>query len=290
MRNKKILNSPRLLELKKRRRRAKEKKVAIALVILVLFITGLTYLSRINKLNIKNINITGNKVIDSNEIKSIVETKLEGKYLGLFPRTNLFLYPKNKIKNELETSIKRLYGISLTISNLNDLNIEVAERQALFTWCGEKPPDIFSSIEERCYFLDDTGYIFDEAPFFSAGVYFKFYGSVGSYEEHPYGKYFYSDVFKNLVLFIKTVEELKLKPETLFVDDKNDIQITLASSKSIANKPKIFLKYDADFNKAIENLQAAISTDPLKSNIEKKYSSMLYIDLRYGNKVYFKFE
>jgi nucleoside-diphosphate-sugar epimerase len=39
-----------------------------------------------------------------------------------------------------------------------------------------------------------------------------------------------------------------------------------------------------------ENLDAAIDTEPLKSKLKNKFSSLEYIDLRYGNKVYDKFK
>ena len=49
-------------------------------------------------------------------------------------------------------------------------------------------------------------------------------------------------------------------------------------------------KMTSDFQKIAENLQAALATEPLRSDFKNKYSSLLYLDLRYGNKVYFKFK
>jgi hypothetical protein len=53
--------------------------------------------------------------------------------------------------------------------------------------------------------------------------------------------------------------------------------------------PEIIFKIDSDFQKIAENLQAAITTEPLQTDFKNKYSSLLYIDLRFGNKVYYKF-
>ncbi len=232
---------------------------------LVIF-TSLAYISRIPVFNISSVEIIGTKIIDNQMIKEIIEKEIRGNYLWFFPKTNIVLYPKNNIKNELHSKFKRLKDISFSIKNKKVLQINLSEREAKYLWC---------ETEEKCYFTDENGFIFDEAPYFSGEVYFKFYGLVQNFEK--------------LISFKKTLEDLGLKPVALSVLENGDSKIFLSSKNSSGTGPEIIFKTDSDFQKIAENLEAALSTEPLQSNFKNKYSSLLYIDLRYGNKVYFKF-
>ena len=194
MQKRNVLNSPRLSELKRHRRRYFLNKILFFLLGVFVIFIFLAYLSRLNNLNIANIEVTGNQVIDTNTIKEVVTQETNGKYFWLFPKTNIFLYPENQITNELQNKFKRLEDINLSIKNNRTLVVSVAERKALYTWCGPMPPvSAVAGNSLNCYFVDENGYIFDQAPYFSGEVYFKFYGEPDgglSLNEAPSGLYF----------------------------------------------------------------------------------------------------
>ena len=76
MRN--ISNSPRLLELKKKRRKIFLVKFLIFGLGFLIFFLVLAYISRIDKLNINGFKIIGNKVVETGVIRDVGEEKLEG--------------------------------------------------------------------------------------------------------------------------------------------------------------------------------------------------------------------
>ena len=295
MQKRNVLNSPGLLELKKRRHRVFFNKVLIFLFgVLVIFLL-LVYLSCLNKLNISEVEILGNKVLDTEKLNNAVEKQITGKYLWLFPKTNILIYPQNTIKNELQNEFKRIKDINLKIKNTKTLEVLLTEREAKYTWCGI----IFSGVgipqgspipekkEKNCYFMDEDGYIFDEAPYFSGEIYFKFYGQVNS---NPIGFYFFEQNFKQLVAFRDILISIGLKPIALNILNIEDAEIILSSETSLINEPKIIFRLNADFQNVAENLQTALNTEPLKSKFKNKYSMLQYIDLRFRNKVYDKFQ
>ena len=170
------------------------------------------------------------------------------------------------------------------------LEVSLTERMALYTWCGDTinlviglPSGDSTAREEKCYFVDEAGYIFDEAPYFSGDVYFKFYGLANL------GTYFSKENFKQLIYFKDTLLGIGLKPVSLYVLDNGDIKVFLSNLNKAPIGPYIALKASSNFQKVAENLQTALTTEPLQSDLKNQYSSLLYIDLRFGNKVVYKF-
>lgn len=286
-----VLHSPRLSELKKRRRRAIFNKFFIILFGLAILFAFSAYFSKLEGLNINQIEILGNKVVETSQIQSEINELIAGKYLWIFPKANVLYYPKNKIENALQNKFHRLNKINLSIENQKTLTISVTEREAKYTWCGILPKEItlINSNEEKCYFLDEKGYVFDIAPYFSGEVYFKFYGRGELDINNPTGTYFSSQNFEQLILFKNILVSMGIKPTIINILENGDIEIFLAKGEKNLFGPKIIFESDADFKNVAENLQAALGTEPLLSGFKKKYSSLLYIDLRFGNKVYFKF-
>ncbi len=295
---KSILNSPKLSEARRKKQQELKRRIWISVSIIVLILIGLILLSRIPRINIKNIEISGNKIVDIEVIEGAVRTEIEGHYLWVIPKTNFLLYPKKKIINELGTQYKRLTNIQVGLDGWQTLEISVGERTGHYTWCGEELPEAGLGLENvKCYFMDDVGYIFDQAPFFSGDVYLKFFGprsdAMGNRTNvvvDPAGTYFRPELFKDITRFKQGLEEIGLRPMALFAGEGADLEFYLKSSKSIVNSPKIIFRRDSDFIKVLENLDTVIHNEPLKSELKSKYESLMYIDLRFGNKVYYKFK
>ncbi|MBI3888590.1 hypothetical protein HY311_02250 [Candidatus Nomurabacteria bacterium] len=285
-----VLNSPRLTELKKRRQKAILNKILISFACLAVIFFFLVYLSRLSSLQVGGIEVSGNKVVDTQSITDTVQKEIAGKYLWLFPKSDILIYPEGNIKNNLQNKFTRLKNISLFVGNDKVLKITVDERTPSYIWCGAEPQTRAtgairaSAPEENCYFMDAGGYIFDVAPYFSGEVYFKFYGTAGM------GAYFSKQNFQQLVSFMDILVSLGLKPVALYKTADGDMQIFLSGINSAGTSPKILLRADADLKIVAENLQAALDTEPLLSKFKNNYSKLQYIDLRFRNKVYDKFQ
>lgn len=299
MRNKSVLNSPRLQEIKKKKHQALRKKMLFIFIISILVLVGLSFISKWEKLNINNIQVSGNKVIENKMVEDVVQKEISGNYLYFLPKTNFLLYPKNKIEIELKNKFKRIKNIAINNKNIKTLDISLIERTGLYTYCGislAQDVEILNNdtTHEKCYFIDEDGYIFDEAPYFSGEIYLKFYGKTqqteNNLEESPTNSYFFQPIFKKLISFKEALEKINIKPAIFYVEDNGDISVFLSSSLKSELGPKIILKTDSDFEKIIENLQSVLTTEPFQTDFRDKYSSLLYIDLRFGNKVYYKFK
>ncbi|MEI7810313.1 MAG: hypothetical protein WCI41_02015 [bacterium] len=291
MQKRSVVNSPGIRELKRKRHKAFKKKVIISLVIFVLFLITLSFCFRIKKFNISTIEVSGNIVVDTKSIENIVKENLNGNYLLILPKTNFLIYPKNNIFKELSSKYKRLKSISINVRNFNTLEISVKEYEGKYLYCGENVLSIDTSTESKCYFVDSDGYVFDQAPFFSGDVYFKFFGQIENTNNVPSGNYFNSNYFNNLSQFKESLEKLNFKPISMYVDNKTgEVDVKLSTKGINLNNPHIMFKLDADYEKITENLETAVANEPLQTKLKNNYSSFSYIDLRFGNKVYYKFQ
>ena len=266
-------------ELKKKKRKVFKIKTILISIVVISLLVGLYFLSRWKELNIIEVQVEGNKVLDAQKLEDFVSEKISGKYLYLFPKSNFVLTPRSKIKKELLNNFRRIETISFDGTDPNILKIFITEREPLYTWCGES---ILTPLD-KCQFVDYNGYAFDEAPYFSGDVYFRFYGTLDEY-------YFAKDRFTDLVLFIENLERLDIKPVALYLKPDSEIEIYLSSNFVIQESPKIILNSSDDLAKLFQNLRASIEVDPLKTDFKEKYSSLLYLDLRFVNKVYYKFK
>lgn len=283
--NNKNFSSPRLLELKRKRQKILRNKILIFFFLAVILFFALSFATRWDKIRITTVDIVGNKILETETIKSMVAKEIEGYYYFIVPRNSVFFYPKKYLERALSDKFKRIKDISIDIKADQILEVYLSERKAVYTWCGEDfPVDQISLEKEDCYFMSEDGYIFDKAPFFSGTVYFKFYGP------GAVGKLFAPESFSRLIVFKDNIIGMGLRPNTFHIKKDGDVELYLASNNSEINFPKILFKIDADLTKVAENLQAAVTTDPLKTNLRDKYDTLNYIDLRFGNKIYYKFK
>ena len=280
MRKRNALNSPRLLELKRKKQKALGLRLLLALFGLVLLFGVFIYVTRIPRLNIKDVEIIGNKVASGGGMEEAVRRVLGGYYLWSIPKTNFLFYPKKEIENELAGNFKGLESIDINLNANQTLEVVVTERAATYTWCGKNLPH--EGETENCYFVDSEGFLFSEAPYFSGNVYFKLYG-----DDLTTGGYYQKQFFPNIVLFKKNLEDMGLKPVALYAEDNGDMKTILAGKQN--SSPEVFWKSDADVKKITENLETALSTEPLKSDFKNKYAGLEYLDLRFGSKVYYRF-
>ncbi len=281
---KKVFTSSKLEEIKKRKNKIFKIKLFIFFILFILFIIGLSFLSKWQKLNIETIQIEGNKVLDKEDLEILVKNELNKKYIWLFPKSNIIILPKNKIKKDLLNQFGRIETINFNLNNFNTLEIKITEREALYTWCGEVLPEItLPKEQENCKFVDLNGFVFDKAPFFSGNVYFRFYGTLENsiYKENNFIQY---------VDFIEKIKILGLVPVALFEKEDGETEIYLSLNVPLKDAPKIIFNNKEDYDILFENLKIGVDTSPLKNNLKDNYINLSYIDLRFNNKVFYKFK
>jgi hypothetical protein len=285
-----IPTSPRIIEIK-RRNRALRIKLGILFIFLFIGIVWLlSFLSGVKNITINEITITGTHIVDQLEIEEVVRRNISGKYLYIFPKANSIIYPHNKILKDLEKSFPRIKTLSLYIDNLDTLRVEIVERKGEYLYCGIIVPENKNDIGENCYFINNDGFIFDKAPYFSGNVFFKYYVSLDGVTD-PMGKQILPvENFYKIVRFVDAVSSLGFRPIYLEMDSESGTNYLYLNHSSNGTKPKIIFKNDDDLSIIEENITIAMKKKEFADEINSKYNALQYIDLRFKNKVLYKFQ
>lgn len=288
-----IEESPKLRALRVKRQKARN-RLSILLGILFLTVCGaFVYASYYPRLQLRTIRVVGNKVVDTAEIVAKVDTMLSGKYAHIIPMRNSFLYPKERIIATLDAAFPRFQSVTVYRADLNTLLVTVTEVRGHALWCGLDAVRVDTNVP--CYFTDESGKIVSAAPQYSGNVYPRFFGGTiaGVSIETPapdeiLGKTFIEEpMFQNLLSFAERVHTLGFEVQAIVVGggDENTLFLDLGDGKTA---PIRFLKND-DLTVLFQNLSAALSKEELADALKDDTTKLEYFDLRFTNKVYYKF-
>lgn len=255
------------------------------LILLILFVVSI-FVSRISNINIVNIVIkTEGSVVTEKEILEIVNNDISGKYLNLYPKTNIFIYGKEKITTDIYDKFKRIKNVNIERIGFNGINITIKERNPVGLWCGKK-----INTDEQCYFLDEDGFIYTEAPTFSGSVFFRNYGNITGKEQIG-SNFLNSEKFKEISFFVKSIKDINVNPISFFVNDNGDYEIYFGDNSKNYNfyDGKIIFNNDDNLGEIFDNLMTILNERTLVKGLDDNVQ-LDYIDLRFGKKVFYKFK
>lgn len=282
-----IGTSPRIIEIKRKRRQKRIRAFVLYFFISALFITGLAFLSGEKHIVIDKVLVSGTHIIDQDEVEKEIKNNLSGKYLYIFSKSNSFIFPEKKIYNNLISKFPRIQELSLKRDNLKTIHAEIVERTGSFLYCGERVPEDKKEIGENCYFVNNDGYIFDEAPYFSGNVYFKYYIPLPEGEKPLGNNMTDKEHFYRIARFIDGISSLGLKPAYITIEKNGTNHLYLESGETT---PVIQFKDNDNLTIILDNLLVAMQKKEFADEIKSKYNTLQYIDLRFKNKVLYKFE
>ncbi len=125
--------------------------VLVLLLLLAGTIFYMVFLSSI--LQIKNITISGNQKIKTEDIKSIVSTDANN---TLFSK-NILLVDKNKVAKDILRAFPDIESVEVQKNWPQDLEIKIKERKPFAALCGKDNSD-------NCFLIDENGVAFEMLP------------------------------------------------------------------------------------------------------------------------------
>lgn len=259
------------------RKSRRKKNTFKAVIFFVAFLAGMTAIVSffyIPFFKIKSISMSTDGIISIDAVTEIAEKELSGKHLSLFPKSNIFLLPKKNIAKSLVEGIPRIKTVRLDREFFDGLSIQIMERKNKALLCKK----------ESCAAVDEDGFVFEKTPYVSGGIIIKFYDQRGSEEgespESATGKSMLLPAqFKKIMDFVGLVAKSGGEATEIFLK-KEDIYEVMTKEGW-----RILINAKNEPDKAFANMMTAI-----ESEIKEKRKKLDYIDLRFGNKVYYKFK
>lgn len=259
---------------KKKERERWSRAIAWGILVITLFVAPI-FILRDERLIISSVELIGSEVTSREEVESVVLEILSGRVLFFIPRASALLLDRSELEAELLKRFPRLSFVDASLSNMQTLEIEVAERKPFALYC-EDFSDYVSP--EDCYFIDEHSLIFSEAPEFSSGVY-MIYATEPQIVD-PLGKNIFDEsLFNNLDKFVKDITTLGFSPKVLLAKG-DEFALSLASGTEMRWK----------LRQNMQNLFSDFEVFLRDSSLKKAaFGDLLYIDLRIDNKVFYKF-
>ena len=238
----------------------------------------LWYVVSMPAVSIASVNVQGASLAPADGIKAIAENELKGAYLLVIPRHNSFLYPGVSIEKAIEKEYPPIASVAVSRNGLNTLDIAVSERVPVALWCDGDA--VAADTGETCFDMDRNGFVFTSAAgdASSTSSLVRYQGDLSG---SPIGKTYLSGGFAPLSALITDIAtSIGRAPESVSIpQDTDDVYLTLQGGGVIR-----FVR-TADPGTTLQNIVSVFSSDDFKS-----HSSFQYIDFRFGNKVYVKYE
>lgn len=267
----------------KKKRKARFLKLGLFFFFVVLVFVGLIFLSRLDRFRISGIQFSGGLLVYPTDVEKETNDFLSGNYFWFFPKNNIFLYSQKSLANDLKDKFKRIDTISIDSIDFKTLKIVIKERGLFALWCRDSKEE---TPDEKCYFMDNNGIIFSEAPIFSGDAYFKYYGSVPD-QDNPIGSTYLasSTEFVEISQFVDRIKSMSIRPIYLVSNGEGQFNVF------VSGNGKIIFDDTQDFSKTADNLESllkTISSSTISATSTDITSNIDYIDLRFGNKLFYK--
>ncbi|QQG37714.1 MAG: hypothetical protein HYS26_03735 [Candidatus Kaiserbacteria bacterium] len=252
-----------------RRRRTRALIALVALTVLAAAGFGLSWLSYSPQFTIQSIAVTGAKAVPTNLIVRFVETKLYSGAFTALSRSNIFLYPRRAIEEELADFFPRIRTAAITRESLlaTAITVMVAEREPYARWCEG----------QTCYLLDDEGFIFASATSTQPATAQIYRGDLEA-GVPPIGKTFLSGRFAGVEALVQRLGQAGFEVREVSAESDKDFLLTLAKGYALK------VSYGSDSPGLVGNLELVLSSPTLRG----KENELEYVDLRFGNRVYYK--
>jgi len=152
--------------LKKKKSPFRNRFFWFAILVLIIF-GGIFYLICFSSIfQIKDIKISGNQKIQTQDIENLIKEKISKKLL-FFPQKSIFLIKPNEILSSISEKFFQADSINLKRKFPSILIVEVKEREPIGIWCQALPSFPSENLEEQeenCFYIDKEGIIFEENP------------------------------------------------------------------------------------------------------------------------------
>lgn len=260
-----------------RRRKKRFKRFVFRVVLLIIFAGALIWASWLEQFSIQKIVIVGTSGQTASGIEQAVNNILDQRYFGVVPKRNFLIYPKRAIIQNVLKAYPEIGSAGVGTELVHTLNIRLRERSPAALWCQN----------DLCYVMDDSAYVYALAASSSPngalgnaaqkGNLLPIYATATT-TDNPVGKRpLLAETFSSMLSTAIELSSSSLPVENVSIT--GDGQYIF----KIARNGKIIFSNRKPFQQSLGDLISALHSPVFASS-----AAFQYIDVRFGNKVFYR--
>lgn len=241
---------------------------------IILFVAS--KMTSIDFLQINEVAVDGVSSDVSDRIQVEIKEIMSGKYLGLFSKSNLFLYPKGQLLASISGIAPEIQSISINRNGFHNLKINIQTKKTSAVVCASLPDETvdLTASSSNCYLSDWSGLIFKKALAVEndTNLYYSpalTSDAIGSYATS-------TEIFVALQKFYNSCRDFGLEPEFVLIKDNGEYEM-------YAKDTVIYFNDDSSLDDQFSNLVSF--WDHAKK--EKPDVKFEYIKLQYSPNIFY---
>lgn len=250
---------------------------------------GALYVLHAPWMRVRAVEVSGAVTIAPEAIRAVAESYMAGSYAHVLPKNSILLIAERVIEESLRRSFPLIDSVVVSVHFPDHMRVSLRERVLFGILCNDTFEPVFaggatstpsSPYERECGYIDAKGFVYDTAPPSSGFLITKVMIDA---PRIPVG----SRLIDEDVMVRITQLADALATESGIHTVGFSLRERVPSEIRAITKDGFFLIFrkDADFVHAGRVLKAVLEHD-----IRSRSKKLEYVDLRFGNKVFYKFK
>jgi len=258
--------------MRQRKKRISRRAVfaVLGLVLAGVVVGGVVYLLRYPAWQITEISLSGFERVAPADIETKIQEDLRGSRALVLPRSSYFLFDSAASEEKILKDFPRLESIQIRKEFPSKISVVAKEREFWAIYCAGE--------SGRCGYSDRTGFVYEEAPVSTGSLILTVFRDTGAVE------------IPSQSLERALVEKFILFGELLKNETDEEVESFILSGglddefrARVREGFLLYVKRDDDFVRVTKTLKIF-----LEKEIGEKKRSLEYVDLRFGNKIFYK--
>ena len=281
--NNRILYTPKEKKQFQKQKKSYYIRTSVGIFIFILIGAGTFFGVRMHAFQIQKISIQGLSAIQEEDVKREIASALSGSYAtGLIPYRFLLAVPTGAIIQRIENRFPLIANMEIKKEFPNELAITIQERQLFGVLCNDGVSE-GATVEEgreiQCFYLDTNGIAYQKAPETQGFLIMKV--STDAADIPLGGLAVDTNIMRRMIELNQKLPSAVGSPIVgyqLLHNIPHELRAVTKQGFSL------MIKQDGDMDSLLYVLKTVLDKE-----IGNKRRSLDYVDLRFGNKVFYKF-
>ncbi|PIR38264.1 MAG: hypothetical protein COV34_01490 [Candidatus Zambryskibacteria bacterium CG10_big_fil_rev_8_21_14_0_10_42_12] len=243
----------------------------------ILFLLGILFswwVTDKSPLVIKHVEVVGARALSVSSIQDVAQNELQHRYL-MWHVGNAILAPRKRIEEQLKEKFSLIKTVDVEVKGISNLEISIEEYESTYLICSQTDPS-------RCYLADGTGYVFAPAILSEeTRAYIRFNVTFG--DEVVGSRVISRNNFEKIILFKEALADSGLSVQEITVVSDQEVKLRIIEGANIV------IDMQSNIDEMLGNFLLLLAEETEKNSSREVFlENTEYIDVRHGNKVFYK--